>query len=76
MQDICLRDLLFDACELVICFFDIVLVQVPVFEEHFYVLIIPCEMKKSLCLDTEDTKSLYSRFVKLSLSSTTVPRCN
>jgi len=69
--------LLFEyACEL-ICFFDIVLVQVSVFgKEQFYVLIIPCQMKKSLRLDTEDTKSLNSRFVKLSPSSITVPRCN
>jgi hypothetical protein len=69
--------LLFEyACESV-CFFDIVLVQVPVFgKEQFHVLIIPCQSKKSLRLDTEGAKSLNSRFVKLSPSSITVPRCN
>jgi hypothetical protein len=68
--------LLFEyACELVICFYDIVSVQVPVVgKEH--VLIIPCQIKKSLRLDTEGTKSLNSIFVKLSPSSITVPRCN
>jgi hypothetical protein len=57
--------------------FDFVLMRVPVFgKEQFHVLIIPCQMKKSLRLDTEDTKSVNSRFVRHTPLSITVPRCN
>ena len=51
--------------ESVICFVDIVSVQVPVFgKEQFHVIIVSCQMKKCSRLDMEDTESLNSRFVK------------